>query len=276
MITYQHYQAGYCKHCERITLKGGRLKKVRYPSLCTLIQHPVHGNILYDTGYSQRFCDATKRFPERLYQLITPVTQTKDLKTQLEANGIHPDTIRYIIISHFHSDHLGGLKDFPNATFICHKDAWESVRKISRIHGLRKAFMKSLLPEDFEQRLWLLDKSSTSPLPESLMPFSTGYTLFQETGANPLYAVELPGHAAGHIGLYFKAHESAPVFLIGDSCWHHQHYREKHYPSRLTHLIHDDPKQYRHTIDCLHTLFCNNPSLNIIPSHEREIMGDIS
>ena len=50
MLTFQLFQAGFCKHCQRMTLQNGRLKIVNYPSLCALIQHPDQGNILYDTG----------------------------------------------------------------------------------------------------------------------------------------------------------------------------------------------------------------------------------
>ena len=32
---------------------------------------------------------------------------------QLKEKGISPDEIKYIIISHLHPDHIGGLKFFP-------------------------------------------------------------------------------------------------------------------------------------------------------------------
>jgi len=225
MISYQLYQAGYCQHCERITRQDGRLKKIRYPSLCALIRHPVHGNILYDTGYSERFSEATRRFPERLYQLITPVTQTESLKSQLCRQNISPESIQYIIISHFHSDHLGGLKDFPNAQFICHPDAWKSIQSLGRIRGLLKAFMPCLLPDNFKKRLILIDPNTKTALPKAMQPFKHGYDLFNNQNHHSLYAVSLPGHAAGHIGLYFQSNTSEATFFIGDSCWHHESYQ---------------------------------------------------
>ena len=67
MLPYQLFQAGYCIHCQRITLQGGRFKRIAYPALCSLIRHPTHGSVLFDTGYSQHFNDASARFPEKPY-----------------------------------------------------------------------------------------------------------------------------------------------------------------------------------------------------------------
>lgn len=268
MIFYQLFQAGYCKHCQRITLQGGKLQKVRYPSLCALIQHPEHGNILYDTGYSERFCQLTNRFPERFYSLLTPVSQTQDLKTQLLAQNIKPETINYIVISHFHSDHLGGLKDFPNAKFICHQEAWLSIKSIGRYKALLKAFMPDLLPKDFKNRLQLLNEQNIKPLESNMTPFKSAYDIFDD---NSLLAVPLPGHAKGHIGLYFRDDTSQATLFIGDSCWHQETYQELRMPSVLTYLIHDNKKQYQQTIQNIHQLYRQNKDIKIIPSHCQKI-----
>lgn len=73
MIEYQLFEAGYCKHCERMTLKSGRMQQCDYPALCALIKHPKQGYILFDTGYSERFFQLTQKFPFSLYRRLTPV-----------------------------------------------------------------------------------------------------------------------------------------------------------------------------------------------------------
>lgn len=264
MLNFQLFQAGFCKHCQRMTLQNGHLKIVNYPSLCALIQHPNHGNILYDTGYSEHFDVASKRFPERLYQWITPVHQTQSLKNQLAEKNIPAETITYIVISHFHSDHISALKDFPNAKFICHLDAWKSIENVGRYRGLLKAFMPDLLPENFTKRLILLDRKNSSDAPQTLSPFQQGFDVFED---KKIFAIELPGHAAGHIGLYFRNNNQQEVFLIGDSCWHRRSFKQCCYPSRLTHFIFDNASEYRHTIEKLHHLYKNNLTIKLIPSH---------
>ena len=98
MITYKLFEAGFCSHCERMTLNSGRFKKTHYPALCALIKHPTEGYILFDTGYSERFYQLTANFPYSIYKNLTPVNITYSLKDQLMAQGIEPQEIRYIII----------------------------------------------------------------------------------------------------------------------------------------------------------------------------------
>lgn len=260
MVEYQLFEAGYCKHCERMTLRSGRLKQERYPSLCALIKHPQQGYVLFDTGYSERFFTLTRKFPFSLYRYLTPVTIKNTLKELLIQEHIQPNEIKYIVISHFHADHIGGLRDFPNAQFICHPDAITDIKNKKGFKALIKGFLPKLLPDNFYERLILLHTKVL--LPQSLSPFTYGFDLFND---GSLIAIELPGHAKGQIGLYFNS--SKQTFLIADSCWHEETFKELSYPSELTYLIHDDKSSYLQTIKNLNILYGHNQDIEIIPSH---------
>ena len=125
------FQAGYCTHPEAIVMRDRPWKIMEFPSIVALISHPQIGSILFDTGYSNRFFQETSSFPFRLYALTTPVYfQDEDSAAyQLEKEGIQPETIQSIIISHFHADHIGGLGDFPQANFICGNGQWQRDKK---------------------------------------------------------------------------------------------------------------------------------------------------
>ena len=265
MIDYQLLEAGFCTHCERMTLKKGALKQQEYPALCALIKHPHKGYILFDTGYSQRFYKETRSFPSSLYRYLTPVYLQKTLKEQLLEQNIHPEEISYVVISHFHADHIGGLDDFPKAQFICHPQAINAIKDKRGFKALLQGFLPGLLPKDFYERLLLLNKQECS-LAKNMAPFTTGFDLFDDAS---LYAISLPGHAPGQIGLYFQADKA--TFLVADSCWHQETFQKLHYPSQLTYLIHDDKKAYLETINKLHQLYLNNPQIDIIPSHCQHI-----
>ncbi len=264
-IKYQLLEAGFCTHCQRMTLNKGLFQKSEYPALCALIKHPTKGYLLFDTGYSQNFYQETQHFPFSLYAYLTPVYLQKTVKEQLIEQGIQPEEINYIIISHFHADHIGGLMDFPNAQFICHPQAINEIKGKKGFKALTQGFLPGLLPNDFYERLVLLDQQEQS-LPANLAPFSHGFDLFADQS---LYAIHLPGHAAGQIGLFFQAEEA--TFLIADSCWHQESFQNLHYPSQLTYLIHHDKKAYIETIKKLHELYINHPGIDIIPSHCQHI-----
>lgn len=264
MIEYQLFEAGYCTHCERMTLKNGRWKQCAYPAICALIKHPLQGYILFDTGYTARFNELTQKFPFSLYRRLTPMVLKKSLKEQLTENNIQASEIKAIVISHFHADHIGGLKDFPNARFFCHPEAINDIRQKTGIKALLQGFLPGLLPKDFYERLVVL--KNEVPLKSNLSPFTTGFDLF---GDKQLIAIPLPGHAKGQIGLYFTAAQE--TFLVADSCWHQETFKEFVFPSNLTYLIHDNREAYQQTIKKLHQLFKNNKEIDIIPAHCQHI-----
>lgn len=260
MMHYKLFEAGYCSHCQRITRRGGRLQKAQYPALCALINHPKEGYILFDTGYSERFHQLTRKFPYSLYRYLTPVQLNYSLKDQLLAHAIQPHEIKTIVISHFHADHIGGLRDFPQARFVCHQDALADIQGKRGVKALLQGFLPDLLPEDFTDRWISID--ATMLLPSILSPFTHGFDLF---GDGMLWIVPLPGHAPGQIGLFFHAPD--PVFLVADSCWHSETIQQLHLPSHLTRLVHHDWHAYITTIHQLHVLAQQQPSVKIIPSH---------
>ena len=110
-------QVGRCFHPERITLRGGKWRIIDFPALVAVILHPTEGPILYDTGYAERFDTATDPFPERLYRWLTPARLPAEerLGTQLGRLGIGLDDVRRVLVSHFHADHVAGLRDLPRA-----------------------------------------------------------------------------------------------------------------------------------------------------------------
>ena len=59
--------AGYCTHPGWTVIKGGGRKPIRFPSSVAVIEHGLHGVILFDTGYTSRVFDETTKFPARFF-----------------------------------------------------------------------------------------------------------------------------------------------------------------------------------------------------------------
>lgn len=52
--------------------------------------------------------------------------------------GFDPNDVRYVLMSHLHQDHAGGMADlqndtvaFPNAQYVIQKEEWENARKLN-------------------------------------------------------------------------------------------------------------------------------------------------
>ncbi|NES81617.1 MAG: MBL fold metallo-hydrolase [Moorea sp. SIO2B7] len=266
MIKATFFKAGSCTHPEAIVIRDGRWKITNFPSLFALILHSQVGYILFDTGYSERFFQETRHFPFRLYALTTPVFfQAEDSAvSQLQKQGIEPTTVQLIIISHFHADHIGGLRDFPTAKFVCFQSAYEAVKHRRGINALKAGFLSGLLPSDFEQRAIFVEDKNIVPLPPEYAPFDKGFDLL---GDGSLLAVELPGHATGQLGLFFRDTNHQSYFLIADACWLSRAYQEFVQPHPIANLIFANGEDYGDTLSKIHQLHQLNPELKIIPTH---------
>jgi glyoxylase-like metal-dependent hydrolase (beta-lactamase superfamily II) len=251
-----------------MTIRGGRWRTVDFPALVALIVHPVHGPILYDTGYADRFEIETARFPERLYRWLTPMELPGEerLGAQLGRLGVRLDDVERVLISHLHADHVAGLRDLPRAGFTAleadvagHLDG-----SLSRWQALRRGVLPGLLPPDFGARLTLADGRPPVALGPSWAPFEQGYDLF---GDRSLIGIALPGHSPAQLGVLLRTTQDRLVLLAADSCWSARAWREQRMPSILARPVFADWHAYRRTLAGLRQIASRNPDLAIIPSH---------
>ena len=265
-VHFHMFRVGACRHFEWAAMRGGSWNRIQFPALCALIGHPTRGWMLYDTGYADHFIHETRPFPERFYRAILPVDLSIDstLAEQLLPLGIAPADIRTILISHFHGDHIAGLRNFPGAKFFAMKSDVERAMGQSRLRGVLDGFLRELLPPDFASRLSFADSSPAVSLPAWLAPLTVGFDLF---GDSSVIAVPLPGHAKCQMGIVLRDQNDAVRFLVADACWSMPACREGRLPSRLAGLLFADRPKYTETFLQLRQIALREPSLSLIPSH---------
>ncbi|MCU6709900.1 MBL fold metallo-hydrolase [Paenibacillus sp. J5C_2022] len=263
-VTLQLHASGYCTHREFVTISGGSWGHVRYPAGYAVIEHPQHGILLFDTGYASRFLEATRPFPYSLYAKTTPVCLGESAASQLQRRGVRPEDVKRIIVSHFHGDHIAGLRDFPNAEFMASRKAYEAVKRLKGVSAVRRGFVPALLPDDFEHRLSPIEETPHIALPEQ-HPFHAvgGYDLFAD---GSLIAVDVSGHAEGQFGLFLRTARNE-CFLCADAVWSSAAYREERPPHPAAGLIMPSRRQYRESFLRLVELHKRYPDVRIIPSH---------
>jgi glyoxylase-like metal-dependent hydrolase (beta-lactamase superfamily II) len=265
-LKFRLLKVGHCMHPECIAMQGGSWSGVRFPALCGLIEHPQHGAILFDTGYSHHFLDATSPFPERLYRWVTPVTlEPQDsLLSQLALLGLKATDIRHVIISHYHGDHVAGLKDFPNARFLSMRADYDQMCARSRLTNLLGGCLPRLLPHDFHARIDFAEDARAVALPGEFKPFDIGFDLF---GDGSLIGVPLPGHARGQMGLALRQLDDRPLFLVADACWSRDALRLDRQPTWIAGRLFDSTDRYRATFQNLRALALRQSDVAILPSH---------
>lgn len=265
---------GSCSHPEHAVLGKISLKVRDFPTTVVLIKHPERGYILFDCGYSDKFFEATQKYPYRIYAKFTPVEIPEDQKieNQLAKFGIEPDQISYIIISHFHADHIGSIQQFKKAKFIVYKSAYDQVKNLTSFKALLNAFLPMLLPKDFSERaLWIEDIPNNKMLKEFL-PFNNAVDLFND---GSLFVVALEGHTQGQAGLIINDEQRGLMFFCADACYLKESYEENRPPSPIARIITYNWPLYLQNISKLHELYKSNPNVKIIPNHCAKTFAEI-
>ena len=261
-------RVGACRHLECLAARGGRWASVEFPALCGLIEHPTRGWLLYDTGYAEHFFTATQRWPERLYRAALPVDlpAQETLATQLAGFGLSPVDIGTVIVSHYHGDHIAGLRDFPKARFIALAADTEHFARLAgqRWRATLGGHLPGLLPDDYFARIDAADAKPRRELPGWLAPFEHGFDLL---GDGSLLGVPLPGHSHGQLGLFIPDADGRPAFLVADACWSLPALREGRPPARLALFVNAERRRFMTTFAGLSRMAHHETAVAVLPSH---------
>jgi len=258
--------AGYCTAPECLAIRGGRWRSIRFPAMFALFRHPKFGAMLFDTGYSQRFFDETKQFPNRLYRWMTPVTLHEEdlIANRLSTFNLQLKDITHIFLSHFHADHIASLPDLAWSRFVYLPHALNRLRNSPSSQDLKHAFLRGLIPSDFDSRSREVDMTKPILLSEDYAPFTTGYDLL---GDGSIIGVELPGHADGQMGVFARDGDDKLFFFVADAAWLKQSVVENRPPHKMADFLFSDSAAYRQTLGNLHSYYLTHPDTIIVPSH---------
>ncbi len=243
---------------ERFLLKGGRLRWLRLPVRYGLIRHPVEGPVLIDTGYTAHSVTAPGRsLGLRLYgRLLRPILIAEGQPDAfLARHGLTPADITRVIVTHFHVDHVSGLRLFPKARFTASRAACTRLANRSRWANLHRAAFPELLPPNFAARLDAVEDAPLAP---------QGRDIFRD---GSVLALDLPGHADGHFGLLFPG--GRPLVYGTDTQWLRDALAPGRRPGLPMRLFAESPAALAPSTDLLHRLrdegaevmLCHDPAL---------------
>ncbi|MEO0898598.1 MAG: MBL fold metallo-hydrolase [Bacteroidota bacterium] len=255
--------AGYCLAHKHFALRGSKREEISFPATYGVIRHPEKGWILFDTGYTDRFFQETKSFPGKLYSMMTPVfvDKAEEAINQIQKLGIEAKDVEHIIISHFHADHVGGLKDFPYATFYCTAKALEIAKNYKGLAAVRRGVLPGLLPADFFDRVKVVDQGAFPTRP---------HDIFGETvdlwGDGSILLPYLPGHAAGQMGGLFQT-DQGEVLMTADAAWLKENFQLDVLPSPIVKLFFDSWEDFTESLSKVRRYWQAHPQAHILPTH---------
>jgi glyoxylase-like metal-dependent hydrolase (beta-lactamase superfamily II) len=243
------YRVGYCVGRGALADRTLPWKKVRFYTRCFLLEHPTKGLVLIDTGYGKDLIELTKKGIYSLYSALLPVTYChKDsIVVQLAKDGISLKDLSYLILTHFHPDHIGALPEFTKVPWIYRSNSLSILMSFSKIRGLKHGFIRPLVSSIPKGSIAITENDFT----EKWNSFSS-IDLF---GDSSLHLIDLPGHALGQMGI-----ATQDAFFVADAIW-----AADALPHPLSFLLQENFKAYRKTFESV-----QNISIEIFPTHTIE------
>lgn len=173
--------------CGPLTLEKSKLVAfaegmVSVPTTVAVFQHPNHGVILWDTGCNHAVADpeeAELYWGEGIRDAFGAhgFTRNHAVDRQLDFMGIQPKDVRYVIYSHLHLDHAGGMSYFPNAVHIMQ----------------RSELQYALFPDEWIRPVYVQnDFKDIHKL--NVLPVDGDHDVF---GDGTFILIKSPGHAPG-------------------------------------------------------------------------------
>lgn len=257
------FQSGFCTSHSKVIDPRTKFKKIKFAAIWALIDLPSGGYAMFDTGYAKHFLTATERFPDRLYRWITPIelNEEETAIAILGKEGIDASQIKWIVISHFHADHIAGIKDFPNAQFLCSEAALNEVLSLRGIAAVKKGLLGGLFPMDFQRRVNTFETVSSQSWINN-----HGTTCFKWDLTPNITWMLLPGHARGMIGFEFLKNEK-PILFATDAAWSHDAFKDAILPWPIVKVFIDSMAELGTTWAALHRWQQENPQGEIYFTH---------
>jgi N-acyl homoserine lactone hydrolase len=161
-----------------------------------LIRHP-DGDVLVDGGNPVAVArDPHAHWGALADRFVVEMSEDEHCVAQLEAAGLEPGSIRYVVQTHLHIDHTGALGHFPQATVVVDR------RELDAARAADPPESAGYIRADIDR-----PELDWRPLDEETDLYADG----------AIRTVATPGHSAGHTSLLLTLPKSGAVLLTGDA-----------------------------------------------------------
>jgi N-acyl homoserine lactone hydrolase len=240
-------------------------RKITVPIPALLIEH-TEGWILYDTGFGLNYDAFLNQFPHNILRHLTQVQTSREsaIATQIQAIGLTPNDIQWIVVSHLHHDHAGGLQDFPQAKIVVTKKEWDE--------GHQGRFFSRLFRGYIGEQYYAVQNRLQLIHMEALDPdegFPHVYDFFQD---GSLKLLDTSGHTAGHLSLLITLPSGTKMLAVGDAAYTVENYRQLKRPGwRIRAFIKQDPPKQRAVYKRLRAYEDAHPETLMFVGHDPDL-----
>jgi glyoxylase-like metal-dependent hydrolase (beta-lactamase superfamily II) len=166
-----------------------------------VVEHPA-GLCVFDTGQTARVARPGSHPAWHPYLRLArfELGAADELAPQLRADGLDPGDVRWVVLSHLHTDHVGGVAEFGGARVLVARKEWELAQGF---RGRLRGYLPQRWPPGLAPELVDFAGPAVGAFPAS----------HDVAGDGRLLLVPLPGHTPGHSGLLVDQR----LLLAGDA-----------------------------------------------------------
>jgi glyoxylase-like metal-dependent hydrolase (beta-lactamase superfamily II) len=227
-----------------------------------LIKHPA-GDLLIDTGNSSHYDQEISGFPfatwlklKSLAGLLKPKVPLPDLLRRISED---PAKLRWVILSHVHLDHAGGLMDLPPLPVLLTREELQFAADPS-------VQAKGYVIAAHTQKFPPVAAPTLRFEPSPYETFDESADLYRD---GSVVVVPLRGHTPGSVGIFVNLSPTRRLFYVGDAVDDERGFEERAGKSLILQDSDNDMALANQIVGRLSELHEKVPGLAIIPAHGR-------
>ncbi|HMK70192.1 MAG TPA: MBL fold metallo-hydrolase [Xanthobacteraceae bacterium] len=216
----------------------------------TLVKHP-RGDILIDTGFGRHIDEQFATMPWT-FRAITPYSLWQPAVDQLESAGYDAKTLRAILLTHAHWDHVSGLPDFPGVP------VW--------VTKLEREFISRGGHGQFGNPFRNINYVEYGFAGGAYLGFPASHDVY---GDGAIVVVPAPGHTPGSVVIFVTLQNGTRYAFVGDLVWQLEGITlraERSWPIRK--FADSDAKGNRDNLLRMVAIKERLPHLIIVPAHD--------
>jgi N-acyl homoserine lactone hydrolase len=219
-----------------------------------VIRHP-RGDVVVDVGFSSHYADEIAEYPlaRRLFYRMLRTQQSTTTPNMLRAVGVDPDRLRWLILSHAHIDHAGGVIDLPHVPVLIPQEEIDFLDSSYVIPAHAKAIAPRARAIAFEPR-----------------PYETFDESADVFGDGSIVLVKLFGHTPGSAGTFVNVSATRRFFHVGDAVNVMEGIERRLPKSVVMARTDNDPPAANGIVTELARLHALLPEVSILPAHDRD------